>query len=180
MPLTLVYETAGRLEVAHIAPGCLAEDVASSIVPSDVQWRVLDETALPTDPTYREAWTANFDAEPCVVTVDPVKAAAVDRKLAEEEIESWFAGEIAEGFATEDGWKLGLSYNDVTLLTGNYVLAKEAAVLGLPIPPIMDRNGVVHEFESIEELTAIMLAYGQHRAALSAEYAARKAALPPE
>ena len=113
-----------------------------------------------------------------IITVDAAKKAAIDKQIALREIDQWFAGEIAKGFATEDGWKLGLTDADVTLLTGNYVLSQQAASLGgSSLPPIIDTDGVPHPMESIEELTAIMLAYGQHRAALSTEYALRKAAL---
>lgn len=111
-----------------------------------------------------------------VVTIDPAKKAEIDRDLRLAAVDQWFAAELAKGFATAGGWKLGLAETDVTLLTGNYVLAKEAAALGMPVPPVIDTAGVSHEMEEIEELTAIMLAYGQHRAALSAEFAARRAA----
>lgn len=112
-----------------------------------------------------------------IVTIDPAKRAEIDRRHALRAVDDWFAGELAKGFATADGWRLGLSESDVTLLTGNYVLAREAAALGMPIPPIVDMGGTPHAMAEIEELTAIMLAYGQHRAALSAEYATRKAAI---
>ena len=71
------------------------------------------------------------------------------------------------------GIKLGLTESDVTLLTGNFVLAKEADELELDIPPIIDREGMPHEL-NIEQLTGLMLEYGQHRASLSVEYAARR------
>lgn len=86
----------------------------------------------------------------------------------------WFDAELAKGFTTGSNITLGLYQEDVSLLTGNFVLAKEAASLGMPIPPLIDTDGVPHPIESIEELTTIMLSYGQHRAELSAEYARRK------
>ena len=110
------------------------------------------------------------------INIDPVKKLAIDRQIALAQVDAWFAGEIAKGFTTPAGYKLGLSQSDVSLLTGNYVLAKEADAAGLPLPSVIDTAGVVHEIEDIADLTALMLAYGQHRAALSAEYAARKAA----
>lgn len=111
-----------------------------------------------------------------LITLDPGKKAAIDQRLAMAGVDAWFAGEVAAGFQTAGGWRLGLSESDVTLLTGHYVLAKEAASLGAPIPPVVDMDGVPRPMASIEELTALMLAYGQHRAALSEEYATRKAA----
>ena len=110
------------------------------------------------------------------ITVDPAKKAAIDRKVALRVVDAWFKEEVAKGFTTEDGWKLGLSESDVTLLTGQFVLAKEADAAGLPLPPVIDMAGVPHTL-TLAELTALMLGYGAHRAALSTEYAVRKAAI---
>lgn len=87
--------------------------------------------------------------------------------------DEWFNRMISEGFTTSYGWKLGLTHSDLSLLTGAFVLAKEADSLGLPLPAIYDTAGVPHEL-SIQDLTYLMLAYGQHRGSLSAEYASRK------
>lgn len=111
-----------------------------------------------------------------VITIDPVKKAEIDKAKALRDLDQWFADQVAAGFSTEGGWKLGLSESDVTLLTGQFVLAKEAATASLPLPPVIDTTGVAHQL-TIEELTALMLAYGGHRAALSTEYASRKAAI---
>lgn len=109
-----------------------------------------------------------------MITIDPVKKAAIDKKAALAAIDAWFAGEIAKGFTTTGGWKLGLTESDVTLLTGQFVLAKEADAAGLPLPPVIDTDGIPHQL-SITELTELMLSYGEHRATLSTEYAFRKA-----
>jgi hypothetical protein len=89
--------------------------------------------------------------------------------------DEWFNSQIAAGFTTSYGWKLGLTNTDLSLLTGAFVLAKEAHTMDLPIPAIYDTAGVPHTL-SIEDLTYLMLAYGQYRGTLSAEYAARKTA----
>ena len=47
--------------------------------------------------------------------------------------------------------------------------------MGGPIPPVVDKDGLPHEFDDITDLTMLMLAYGQHRAEISAEYATRRA-----
>ena len=112
-----------------------------------------------------------------IITIDPAKKAEIDRRLALADVDAWFAGTVAEGFESDEGYVMGMSDADITLLTGNYVLAKEAAAMDLPLPPVIDRDGVPHSMESIEEMTALMLAYGQYRAQLSAEYATRKAAI---
>ena len=87
--------------------------------------------------------------------------------------DEWFNRQVAEGFTTSFGWKLGLTHSDLSLLTGAFVLAKEAHSMGLPIPAIYDTSGAPHSL-SIEELTQLMIAYGHHRGTLSAEYAGRK------
>lgn len=90
------------------------------------------------------------------------------------DVERWFAAEIAKGFTSSTGITLGLGGSDVSLLTGNFVLAKEADSLGMALPPVFDTSGTAHAL-TMEELTALMLEYGQHRAELSAEFARRKA-----
>jgi hypothetical protein len=112
-----------------------------------------------------------------MISINADKKAAIDRDTDLANLDFWFKNTIDDGFTTEDGMTLGLAEQDVTLLTGQFVLAKEAAAAGLPIPAIIDKAGVAHSFEDIEELTALMLAYGQARASLSAEYAQRKAAI---
>lgn len=112
-----------------------------------------------------------------VVTVDSAKKAAIDRAAALREVDVWFKTKLDAGYLTEGGYVLGLSDSDVTLLTGNFVLAKEAAALNAPLPPVIDKSGGVHAVDSIEDLTLLMLAYGQYRASLSAQYAAKKSSL---
>jgi hypothetical protein len=118
------------------------------------------------------------------ITIDEAKKAAIDaataRAAAEADLAAWWAEQESAGFTTAEGYALGLAPSDVALLTGNYLLAKEAAALGAPIPPVFDKDGTPHEVPDIAALTGIMLAYGQHRAAISAEYAARKSAITQE
>lgn len=111
-----------------------------------------------------------------LVVIDPAKKAEIDRRAALAALDQWFAAQVAAGFQTEDGWKLGLTESDVTLLTGQFVLAKEADQHELPLPPVIDADGMPHAL-TMPQLTALMLQYGAHRAALSTEYAARKAEL---
>lgn len=176
MPLCIVYPSSlGHLCLSYVGAGQDAEEVASAVVPSGVPHRVVDADVLPQDFTYQRAWVIDFSDPESAVSVDPAIAAEIDAELAIEELDKWFESELAEGVTTAGGWTLGMSQEDVSLLTGNFVLAKEAAALGMPVPPIIDADGVPHEMSGIEELTAIMLAYGQRRAELSAEYAAKKA-----
>lgn len=111
-----------------------------------------------------------------IIKIDQDKKAAIDRRIAVAAADEWFAAQVASGFTTEYGWRLGLDENDVTLLTGAFVLAKEASAMGLPLPAIVDADGVPHSL-SLADMTALMLAYGAHRAALSEEYAAMAATI---
>jgi hypothetical protein len=110
-----------------------------------------------------------------VITLNEEKVAEIDQRIAVEGVDRWFAEQVSAGFDTGMGFTLGLAESDVALLTGNYVLAKEADALGSDIPPVIDVSGAPHSL-NLEELTTVMLAYGSHRASLSQEYSTRKAA----
>jgi hypothetical protein len=94
--------------------------------------------------------------------------------------DKWFKEQIAAGFTGPNNIKMGLETSDITLLTGNFIMSQQAVALGMPLPPLMDMNGLAHFFANIEELTQVMLAYGQHRANLAMIYASRKAAIDAE
>ena len=84
---------------------------------------------------------------------------------------------ISAGWVTPHGWKLGLDISDVTLLSGAFMLAKEAANMGIDTPAhIIDTDGATHAL-SLAELTTLMLGYGQARAAASAADAAVRQAI---
>lgn len=178
--MVIVFETSEGLGFISPAPdsGVPIEQIIEREVPAGSRHAVMERDAIPSDRTYQAAWRLDLtDADAPTIVTDANAKAEIDRNFALKATDAWFRQQLDAGFTTNDGWTLGLAPDDVTLLTGNYVLAKEAAALGGDIPPVIDTDGVPHPMESIEELTALMLAYGQHRAALSAEYAARKAAI---
>jgi hypothetical protein len=79
----------------------------------------------------------------------------------------------------EQGWNcgqghLGLSASDVALLSGAFTLAKEAAALGYPIPPLVTLEDNLINFSSIQEMTALLLQYGAARSAMSVNFAERR------
>lgn len=81
---------------------------------------------------------------------------------------------VKNGWETPSGWKLGIDTQDVTLLTGLFILAKEAASLGMTDPvTIIDTDGQSHNL-TLLELTNLMLQYGSARAILSTQYANRR------
>lgn len=87
------------------------------------------------------------------------------------ELDIYWENVISNGWTTPYGWKLGLTVNDVTLLTGLFVLAKELNSLGFNDPSqIMDIEGLSHPLH-LQDLTTLMLQYGNARSQLSSKYA---------
>jgi hypothetical protein len=109
------------------------------------------------------------------IFIDPIKKAEIDKQIELKSVDDWFSDQISLGFTTSYDWKLGLKDTDITLLTGAFVLAKQADEMGLPLPQIVDTDGIPHSMNLIE-ITQLMLAYGHYRAELSVEYANRKEA----
>lgn len=84
---------------------------------------------------------------------------------------------LEAGWQTPYGWSLGIDISDVALLNGNFVLAKEAAGMGITDPVfVVDTTGESHAF-NLTDLTALMLQYGQARAVLSSQDAAKRTAI---
>lgn len=78
---------------------------------------------------------------------------------------------VKTGWQTPAGYSLGIDISDVTLLTGAFILSKEANAMGMNDPiNIVDTNGESHAL-SVQDLTVLMLQYGQARAILSNLYA---------
>lgn len=93
-------------------------------------------------------------------------------KLAE--IEKEWKDTMKAGWTTPYGWTVGMDTQDITLLTGLFMLAKEAASLGITDPVnVIDTAGQPHSL-TLAELTGLMLQYGNHRAGLSNTYAERR------
>jgi hypothetical protein len=81
---------------------------------------------------------------------------------------------IKSGWLSPANYRLGIDIQDVALLNGVFTLAKEASLMGMNDPIyIVDLNGVSHSL-NLQDLTILMLQYGQARASLSNSYAAIK------
>jgi hypothetical protein len=178
MPQVVVYAAAdGSLALVRSVD---SESIASAVasVPAGVQHYVLSTADLPQNLNHQSAWVLSVAEDGTASVVeDPARVAEIERQEQLAALDDWFHEVTAPGFETEGGWRLGMTQQDAALLTGHFLLAKEAAALNMPIPPVIDNAGVPHDIESVEALTAVMLAYGQHRASISAEYAAKKAAI---
>ena len=81
-----------------------------------------------------------------------------------------------------NGWDsgqgvLGISAEDVALLSANFSMAKEAANLGYPIPTIITLDNQEISFSDIQTMTVFMLQYGEYRSSISKTFAARRRAV---
>jgi hypothetical protein len=120
-----------------------------------------------------DATDENKAAAQAILDNLPFYAAKLDKL---KQIDADFESNTNQGWDSGQGFKLGLTTQDVSLLVGLFVLAKEGAVLGINPPPVIDTNGVSHEL-TMQELTMLMLQYGNARAELSKIYAARRKAV---
>ena len=100
----------------------------------------------------------------------------VAKKEKIKQIDADFENITKQGWDSGQGFSLGITAQDVSLLVGLFVLAKEASAMGLNPPPVIDMNGGIHAL-SMQELTALMLQYGQARALISAQDAMRRKAV---
>lgn len=92
------------------------------------------------------------------------------------QIDSEFESAAKIGWDSGQGFRLGMKHQDVSLLVGLFVLAKEGAAIGFNPPPVIDTDGVAHNF-TMQELTTLMLQYGQARSQLAITDANRRKAV---
>ena len=91
----------------------------------------------------------------------------------EQNLKFNWSSKLQNGWETSQGWSLGIDVSDVALLNGAFTLAKEASNLGLTTPvSIIDTDGISHDL-NLNELTQLMLSYGQARSQLSNIYATK-------
>lgn len=92
------------------------------------------------------------------------------------QIQNAWNQQLKTGWNSGQG-RLGLTAEDVALISGAYSLAKEASVLGLPLPSLVTLENTVIEFASLGDMTQMMLMYGAARSQLSIQYAAKRKAV---
>jgi|688.fasta_scaffold02901_14 hypothetical protein len=91
-----------------------------------------------------------------------------------EQVDISWKTTMSNGWTTPYGWKLGTDTQDVTLLTGAFILAKEANSMGLSTTgTVIDMDGQSHEL-SLQDMTILMLQYGQFRSQLSSQDALKR------
>jgi hypothetical protein len=91
-----------------------------------------------------------------------------------EQVDISWKTTMSNGWTTPYGWKLGTDNQDVTLLTGAFILAKEANNMGLSTTgTIIDMDGKSHEL-SLQDMTILMIQYGQFRSQISSQDALKR------
>lgn len=102
-------------------------------------------------------------------------SAAKETKLKQIEVE-WSEAEKI-GWNSDQGYHLGITPSDVALLVGVFSLAKEAAALGLPLPSLISMANTPIVCTTIQEMTMLLLQYGQARSNMASSFAARRKAV---
>jgi len=106
-----------------------------------------------------------------IIMVWPLHKAKLEKL---EQVDTAWKSTMINGWVTPYGWKLGTDNQDVTLLTGAFILAKEANNMGLSTTgTVIDMDGKSHEL-SLQDLTILMLQYGQFRSQLSSQDALKR------
>jgi hypothetical protein len=94
-----------------------------------------------------------------------------------QELDNVWKSVMKAGWTTPSGYKLGIDVQDIALFNGVFVLAKEASAIGINDPiTIIDLDGVPHSL-SLQNLTVLMLQYGQARSAINGQYTSIKQAI---
>lgn len=115
------------------------------------------------------AWDYIPDAEPDELSQAKArKIQAINNEWITLEKTGWDSGQ---------GYYLGITPSDVALLVGVFSLAKEAAVLGLELPHLISMANTPISFTTIEEMTMLLLQYGQARSNMASSFAARRKAV---
>ena len=81
------------------------------------------------------------------------------------------------GWDSGQGYHLGITPSDVALIVGVFSLAKEAAALGLELPHLISMANTPIGFATIQEMTTLLLQYGQARSNMASSFAARRKAV---
>jgi|694.fasta_scaffold00244_77 hypothetical protein len=126
------------------------------------------------------SYRVDYLAEPTTEQLSLVNQAIADYPLLIEKDKKlqqinnqWIALEQT-GWNSGQGFNLGITPSDVALLVGVYTLAKEASVLGLPIPAIIAIDNSSIQFATFAEMTTLMLRYGAARSEMSSSFAQKR------
>lgn len=131
---------------------------------------VTESTPVFVNGHFIQTWSVNekFDEEKKqIIILEQSKAnklAAIEAERMQLEAQGWNSGQ---------GFSLGISPNDIALLTGVFSLAKEASAMGIAMPSIISLENKQIDFNNIQEMTTMLLQYGAARAEMSKQFAAK-------
>jgi hypothetical protein len=115
------------------------------------------------------AWDYIPDAEPDALSQAKARKIQVINN-------EWLALEKT-GWDSGQGYHLGITPSDVALLVGVFSLAKEAAALGLELPNLISMANTPIGFATIQDMTMLLLQYGQARSNMASSFAAKRKAV---
>jgi hypothetical protein len=116
-----------------------------------------------------KAWNYIPDAAP-----DELSQAKA-RKL--QELNSEWTAVEKTGWDSGKGYHLGITPSDVALIVGVFSLAREASAMGMPLPGLISMENNTIEFETIQDMTVLLMYYGKARSDMAKAFAARRKAV---
>ena len=116
-----------------------------------------------------KAWNYIPDAAP-----DELSQAKA-RKL--QKLNSEWTAVEKTGWDSGKGYHLGITPSDVALIVGVFSLAREASAMGLPLPGLISMENNTIEFETIQDMTVLLMYYGKARSDMAKAFAARRKAV---
>jgi hypothetical protein len=97
------------------------------------------------------------------------------RKL--QELNSEWTALEKTGWDSGKGYHLGITPSDVALIVGVFSLAREASAMGMPLPGLISMENNTIEFETIQDMTVLLMYYGKARSDMANAFAARRKAV---
>lgn len=94
-----------------------------------------------------------------------------------KQIEAEWAEVEKAGWDSGKGYHLGITPSDVALIVGVFSLAREASAMGLPLPGLISIENNTIEFETIQDMTVLLMHYGKARSDMANAFAARRKAV---
>jgi len=94
-----------------------------------------------------------------------------------KQIEAEWAAVEKTGWDSGKGYHLGITPSDVALIVGVFSLAREASAMGLPLPGLISMENNPIEFETIQDMTVLLMYYGKARSDMAKAFAARRKAV---
>ena len=112
------------------------------------------------------AWDYISDAEPNELSQAKArKIQSINNEWLTLEKTGWDSGK---------GYHLGITPSDVALIVGVFSLAREASAMGLPLPGLISTENNTIEFETIQDMTVLLMYYGKARSDMANAFAARR------